>query len=121
MSTLCRTPFVGVGTGRCGTNSLTEIVDACKNASVTHERYQLNWYEVNENLGKMLSEFRAIAKDGVLAGDVSQANAPHVGELRSSFPALKVVCLHRDKTSTRRVVHQLRVAHDPPRRQEGVG
>lgn len=100
MSISCRTPFVGIGTGRCGTNSLAKIVGACENTHTTHEMYQLYWYETNSRLGDMIRDMRERGKKGILRGEISQAVGPHVGELRSSFPDLKVVCLHRDKAST---------------------
>jgi len=95
-----RTPFVGVGTGRCGTTSLCQIVQACKNVTVGHEIYQLHFYGINSELGKMIKDFRTLAKRGILCGDVSQPTIKHIGNLRASFTDMPVVCMHRDKAST---------------------
>ena len=95
-----REPFVGVGTGRCGTNSLVEIVNACDKTIATHEAYQMFWYETNKRVGDLIVDMHESQNGGILRGEVSQACGPHVGSLRSSFKGLKVVCLHRDREST---------------------
>jgi len=100
MSTSFRAPFVGVGTGRCGTTSLDRIVNACSNTRVTHEAYQMYWYEVNSRVGDLIRDMREGGSTGVLVGESSQACGPHVSNLRSAFSGLKVVCLHRDQEST---------------------
>ena len=91
---------MGVGTGRCGTTSLAKIIDYCKNTFVGHELYQLMWYEVTSELGRMIIEMRKVARSGVLCGDTSSAYLPNIGHLRDSFKDMPVVCLHRDKEST---------------------
>lgn len=100
MSTSYRTPFVGIGTGRCGTTSLSVIVGACKKTICTHERYQLSWYEVNEEHGRLIRQFRESAENGILIGDVGCSLVTGIGHFRSSIPKLKVICLHRDKNET---------------------
>lgn len=95
-----RTPFLGIGTGRCGTNSLSRIVGACSNTCVTHEKYGLFWYEITSDIGDLIRDMRASSKSGVLWGEVGQAVGPHVENIRSSVRGTKVVCLHRDKQET---------------------
>ena len=95
-----RMPFVGVGTGRCGTTSLQKLVQACKNVRCSHERYQLHWYKVNKELGRMIKEFRELGKRGVMGGDVCSGNVKHIANIRSSFMGMRVVCLRRDKEET---------------------
>jgi hypothetical protein len=48
----------------------------------------------------MIREFRDLAKQGVMAGDVGSVNIRHLGDLRSSFKDMPVVCLRRGKEET---------------------
>jgi hypothetical protein len=100
MSTSFRTPFVVVGTGRCGTTSIAKILNACKNAEVYHEAHPLLWYGVDGVLGDLTKRMREAGKNGVLFGEVGQSVAPSIAWLRDSFPGMPVVCLHRDKAGT---------------------
>ena len=100
MSTSSRTPFVGVGTGRCGTHSLCHILNACENVVVGHEGYHLYWYRTNEEVGRLVRFLRDGKRENVLRGNIGQANLPHIAELRSSIKDLPVVCMHRDKDAT---------------------
>jgi hypothetical protein len=102
MSTSSRkpTPFIGVGTGRCGTTSLAEIIDACENVRCTHEAYSFAWYEIDEEVGSLIRDLRRASEADLMLGDVGQSLISHLPELRSSIHALKVICIHRDKQGT---------------------
>ncbi len=83
--------FVGVGTGRCGTNSLTRIVGACRDTSVYHERYIGPWYGApNRELLLRIEESKS-----ELFGEVQCQLLPHLAELRRRWPDLPIVCMHR--------------------------
>ena len=105
MSTSYRAPFVGIGTGRCGTTSLAYIIDGCRNVKATHERWSLLWYGVDDRVGDMIRDFRESSKNGVLVGDVGQSIGRNVGHLRASFPDLKVICLHRPRDEVIKSFH----------------
>lgn len=100
MSISSKAPFIGIGTGRCGTNSLRRIVSACNNYQVTHESLQFHWYELDDKIGKLIRDMKEHTKLGIVRGEVSQALLPWIADLRSGVPDLKVVCLHRDKAET---------------------
>lgn len=91
------TPFLGVGTGRCGTNSLAKIVGACKKTNVTHELFRIPWYEATEDLGHCIRLMREDRQSGIIRGEVSCHMLPHIEGLRDPLGSLNVVCLHRDK------------------------
>ena len=98
-----RQPFIGFGTGRCGTMSLSKIVNGCHNTEVGHERhrFRVDWYDPKERkIRRMVSSFKNKEKKGILAGDVSLYWLPHIKLIRSYLPKIKLVCLHRDKQET---------------------
>ena len=92
-------PFVGVGTGRCGSHTLVEIISACKNTNVYHETINVPWYEpgASPELGVLMKRLINARKLGLLAGEVSPSIINSVGVLRGDIPGLKVVCLHRGR------------------------
>lgn len=89
-----RIPFVAIGTGRCGTVSLSRIVGACRRVVCTHEAYVTNWYTPKESRLRKLISFLS-QDDGNLHGEVQPHLLPHLSFVREQLPALKVVCLHR--------------------------
>ena len=94
------TPFLGIGTGRCGTKSLTKIINACQDVSARHECYACAcfWYQKNLSTFYYFKERVGIENDK-LVGDIAFYWLPHIKKLRKML-ALKIVCLHRDKEST---------------------
>ena len=90
------TAVIGVGTGRCGTNSLTRILDNHPSNLVTHEafKWKVAWGSpCNEEFeGRLLTADRTRS----LFGDVSYAHIPYIVGLAERLPGLKVVCMHRD-------------------------
>ena len=97
-----RVPWVGIGTGRCGTKSLAAIVESCKNTEVGHEtrQYISQWYSNDLCLTEWCQMAQAKAEEGVLVGEVQLYMLPHIMFLRQRIPQLKVVHLHRDKQAT---------------------
>ena len=93
-------PFLGIGTGRCGTKSLARIIGACKNTSIAHEcgAYACFWYQKNLKIFYYFREQVESNPDKVV-GDVAFYWLPHIAKLRKIL-RLRVVCLHRDKEST---------------------
>ena len=92
-----RPQFIGIGPGRCGTQSLARIVDACKNTRVTHEAYCSAWYKKERPIEALRGHLLGCSVAGILGGDCQSHILPHLPHLRRSIPTLKVVCLHRDK------------------------
>lgn len=101
MSTSSRPPFIVVGTGRCGTVSIAEIVNMCPNTFVTHEEHLLPWYKQGDPMiGTIIRDGKQHQKDGITRGWVGFQYLPHIGEIRSALRDLKVVRLKRDKEGT---------------------
>ena len=87
--------FVGVGTGRCGTQSLKHILSACKNTEVTHEAYPSEWYKAGPRIGQLILKMRD--SGDTLTGEVSCNILPHINRIRDAIKDLPVICLHRNR------------------------
>ena len=95
-----REGFIGIGTGRCGTVSLVEIVAACSRTSVTHERYLADWYKLDppeDPIRNLIANIEAHRGRDVLCGEVQAHVLPHLPFIRRHLPDTKVVCMHRAK------------------------
>jgi len=94
-------PFIGIGTGRCGTLSLCNIVASCYNTTVLHEGYMCHWDKTFKPMAiAMTNAMKSFGTYGVSAGNVSFHLIRWVEDLMVRIPNLKVICLHRDKEAT---------------------
>ena len=87
----------GVGTGRCGSVSLSILLNEQAGAAVSHEMsgHILPW-KYNESLLDVL--LTALKRRGCeFVGDVASFYLPYVGGIIERFPDSKFVCLKRDK------------------------
>lgn len=90
-------PFIGIGTGRCGTKSLAEILDFCSGTQVLHEGWLTPWYTKDmAELNKMIQWLQAGKVVGSIRGSVALCYLPHIPYLRKKIPELKVVHIWRD-------------------------
>lgn len=91
----------GIGSGRCGTTSLSSILNNQDNANVSHElsgRLQLPW-EVDERMFDIY--FKSIVNRGdQIVGDVSFYLINYIPKLIERLPDCKIVILQRDKNQT---------------------
>lgn len=97
------TLVIGLGTGRCGTNSLAALLDLQTDAAVTHERFGhgLHWEGGLAQVDALIAAVRADLRSGLrLAGDVHSAYLPYAERLLSTRPAVRMVCLQRDRDAT---------------------
>jgi hypothetical protein len=87
-----RRQIIGLGTGRCGTESLSSLLtqDDC---FVSHEQYQMDWHHNHHNLQNNLNLFRQRPESVV--GDVAFWWLNYVPLVKAKF-----VCLKRDKSKT---------------------
>lgn len=85
--------FVGIGTGRCGSTSLSKILNQCGDVKCTHEyrRYRVGWFDTKR---KGANIFLEEAKG--IYGDVAAYWLPHITWLRKKVP-LKVIVMIRPK------------------------
>lgn len=103
-STLSLSPpqlVIGLGTGRCGTDSLAYFLDFQEGANVSHEmfKHKLTWQGAEKQIDKLL-QWMQLQTDQCLVGDVAFAYLSYVGYILSRWPNAKFICLQRDRTET---------------------
>jgi hypothetical protein len=91
-----QTVVIGCGTGRCGTKSLSKLIDDCQQALCTHERRPiLPWAFSDVHLQARVHDLQRA--DSPVVGDVAYYYLPYLERLIEMIPDLKVVCLERDR------------------------
>jgi hypothetical protein len=98
---------LGIGTGRCGTESLSALLDNQSRATVTHERFraQVPWGADGYEWLKHLIEDRPTGLSGFY-GDVALYWLPQIEQLlldpnrKEEADRLRVVALRRDREAT---------------------
>jgi hypothetical protein len=91
-----RTIFVGCGTGRCGTTSLTKLIGGCKDAVCAHERRPLLPWIFNDDLFQERVQWFS-SSTARITGDVAYFYLPYLEKLIGVFPNMKVVCIERGR------------------------
>lgn len=97
-----RTQIVfGLGSGRCGTQSLAYLLNHQKSAQVFHEihEHKLTWQQSEQRIEKFLA-WADEQPRRQLVGDVAFAYLPYTPYLLDSVPTSKIICLQRDRTAT---------------------
>jgi len=90
---------IGLGTGRCGTVSLTHLLDSQESAYVTHERPFLLPWKFDETLAKNKIEQLTSATSS-FTGDVAYYYLPYVEYMIESGIDVSFVCLQRNRFDT---------------------
>lgn len=88
---------LGIGTGRCGTLSLAELLNNQPSSHVTHEvRPLLPWSSTNREglVAERINRFRQ--RQCQLVGDVGSFYLPYVEQFVSLVPDIRIICLRRD-------------------------
>lgn len=91
---------VGLGTGRCGTQSLSKLLNDCEDSNVSHEfrriglPHRLSWNFDIDEINERIEFFRQL--DGRLVGDVASYYLNYIPYLIQRFPNLKIIYLIRD-------------------------
>lgn len=90
---------IGLGTGRCGTQSLAALLDAQAGVRMTHERFykDLHWQGAERKVESLIEE---AAASGRIEGDVASSYLPYVEHILSRSPDTRFVCLERDREGT---------------------
>jgi len=83
----------GLGTGRCGTYSLTKLLNAQPNTEIRHEAFGLPWKQDETKLYNAVQSLFLL--DCERAGDVGYYWLPYVSAVLSDYPDAKFVCLSR--------------------------
>ena len=90
---------IGLGTGRCGSSSLTALLDAQPGCSITHEsRPVLRWQETERAIDDKLADL--VARRARIVGDVCHTWLPHIERVLERFESAVAICLSRDRTAT---------------------
>ncbi len=96
---MTRRLVLGMGTGRCGTRSLAQVLSAQPECRVTHEEWPLlPW--VSDDPGALLRrriERMLRTRAEPVVGDVASFYLPYVGEAIRIWPDLRVICLRRPR------------------------
>lgn len=89
----------GIGTGRCGTVSLSKLLNSQKNSNFTHEiKPLLPWKFSKNEINKKLNQIIKRKPDYV--GDIAFYYLPYVEYIIKKYPHTKFICLKRDKNET---------------------
>ena len=105
---------IGIGSGRCGTTSLSYLLSGCRGVLVTHEEIPgPRWPPKPKHAGKALRflvEGRFEDVSGVRAphttGDVALYWGPYVEEMIGYIPDLRVIGLIREKAACVESLHE---------------
>ena len=91
--------IIGLGTGRCGTNSLQTLLSKQPNCTCFHEhRPRPNWDNDEVTVTEKIKYLMTLWQKYV--GDVGMYYLPYVDFLMDKYPDCKFVCLKRDKEQT---------------------
>jgi hypothetical protein len=92
---------LGLGTGRCGSTTLSRLFEAQKNGCFSHEcPPRLAWNHDAETIDFHLRRFRLLLELFPMVGDVSHWWLPYFRLIRQHFPEVRAVVLRRDKEET---------------------
>lgn len=97
----------GLGTGGCGTHSLSVLLCAQHRVRIKHEETITHWTPFITNEGPtIINDFKLLLlsmhdnKKYDIMGDVSFPLLPHVDLIMALYPDSKFICLKRDKEKT---------------------
>ena len=93
----------GLGTGRCGTNSLAALIALQPGAVGTHERrgHRVAWVGGEAEVDRVLDALAAdLAQGATLVGEVGLYYLPYVAGIRARFPEARFIVLQRDRAAT---------------------
>jgi hypothetical protein len=91
---------IGLGSGRCGTLSMSVVMNAQYSSCITHEAYiKLPWLPIYEYL-ELNCKIMTSMHTGFWVGDVAPYYLNYTDRIFQWFPNAKMVCLKRDKEAT---------------------
>ena len=95
--------FIGLGTGRCGTQSLAHLFDSQDNFTVYHEKNDIapmpTW-KFDLRLIKLKLLELCCSSDSRVVGDVGMYYLPYIEWLSKNVSSLRVISLKRDMDKT---------------------
>lgn len=87
--------LIGLGTGRCGTVSLSKLLSMQKDCKVTHEKHMMPW-SVNENLFEQTYKSITSGEESFI-GDVAFYHLPYVDLILKKNKETKFIILKRPR------------------------
>jgi len=107
---------IGLGTGRCGTQSLACLLDQQIGSEVTHEAdwRDLPWAGQVEAVNRKFRQFRTrlVEERRRMVGDVGFYYLPYIEHMLARYPNLALVCMQRDRDDTTlSLVRKMRKRH----------
>lgn len=96
--------IISIGTGRCGSVSLSKFLSAQESISVLHEgrldshkiRKLIKWGNDEKNLFEWL-EFLLSLDENKFVGDTGMYYLPYVEQIIDKYPEVKIIAMERDK------------------------
>ncbi|SHE35525.1 Sulfotransferase domain-containing protein [Fodinibius roseus] len=86
----------GIGTGRCGTVSLCELLNNQKDSNFTHEEKPvLPWIRSIRDLDDKIK--RILSRKEHYVGDIAFYYLPYIEYILANYPQTKIICLKRDR------------------------
>ncbi len=88
--------ILGIGSGRCGTLSLANLLDRQPGCHVTHERRPLLHWDATDRAEIVRHRISRLCRHTAeTVGDVSSAYLPYLEETFRQLPDVRVVCMKR--------------------------
>ena len=96
--------IISIGTGRCGSVSLSKFLSAQDNVSVLHEgrldthkiRKLIKWENDEDNLFEWL-EFLLSLDEHKFVGDTGMYFLPYIEQIIDKYPEVKIIVMERNK------------------------
>ena len=88
--------IIGLGTGRCGTVSLTNLLVA-QGVNATHENIRLPWL-FSDEIDTVLNDI--ISRNENRVSDTALYYLPYIPHIIDKYPNTKFICLRRNKKDT---------------------
>lgn len=96
--------IISIGTGRCGSVSLSKFLSAQEYVSVLHEgrldshkiRKLIKWENDEDNLFEWL-EFLLSLDENKFVGDTGMYYLPYIEQIIDKYPQVKIIVMERDK------------------------
>ena len=96
--------IISIGTGRCGSVSLSKFLSAQEYVSVLHEgrldshkiRKLIKWGNDEKNLFEWL-EFLLSLDGNKFVGDTGMYYLPYIEQIIEKYPQVKIIVMERDK------------------------
>ena len=96
--------IISIGTGRCGSVSLSKFLSAQEHVSVLHEgrldshkiRKLIKWKNDEDNLFEWI-EFLLSLDENKFVGDTGMYYLPYIEQIIDQYPEVKIIVMQRDK------------------------